>query len=67
MNNLIIILNDGETYSNLPGSAVVLLGDSGLEKLNNGEDIEDIVAARTYDLTNPVHLRMLADHIEKNR
>lgn len=67
MDNLIILLNDGETYSNLPGSTVVLLGDTGIERLNNGEDIEDIVAARTYDLTNPVHLRMLADFIEKTR
>lgn len=42
-------------------------GEAALVAMKPHEHTDDYVAARTYDLTNPAHLRALADYIEKER
>ena len=67
MNNIIAILNDGETYTSLEGCTVAFLDDRAMELVNQGDAPCDADASEVFDLTNPVHLRMLADHLEKLR
>ena len=65
--DIIVVLNDGSTYSNISGAEVRILGDRALEELSATGNPQHITAARYFNLTNPVHLRMLADYIEENR
>lgn len=48
---------------------VRVYGEAAIEamQLAPQENVSDYTVARIYDLTNPVHLRMLADYIEKER
>lgn len=64
MEHLITLLNDGDTYSNLEGTTVAVVDDAGLDALQSEEDARFLMQ---YDLSNPVHLRLLADRIEKSR
>ena len=69
MKNIITLLNDGETFTSAEGTSVCFLSDDDVELLASGErTIDELVSAvgrRRYDLTNPAHLRMLADRLEK--
>jgi len=71
MKNIITLLNDGETFTSAEGTSVCFLSDADVDALASGEHtIDELVAAvgrRRYDLTNPVHLRALADRLEKSR
>lgn len=71
MKNIITLLNDGETFTSTEGTSVCFLSDDDVDALSSGEHtIDELVCAvgrRRYDLTNPAHLRMLADRIEKTR
>jgi hypothetical protein len=71
MKNIITLLNDGETFTSAEGTSVCFLSDADVDALASGEHtIDELVAAvgrRRYDLTNPAHLRALADRIEKSR
>jgi hypothetical protein len=42
-------------------------GEAAIDAMQPHEHPDDHTSARIYDLTNPVHLRMLADYIEKER
>ena len=46
---------------------VRVYGEAAIEAMQPHEHPDDHTTVRTYDLTNPVHLRMLADYIEENR
>jgi hypothetical protein len=67
MKNAITILNDEETYTNLEGCTVALLGDADLERIDQGASLRTISPQMAFDLSNPVHLRLLADRIERSR
>jgi hypothetical protein len=70
-NVTITLLNDGETFTSTEGTSVCLLSEDDVDLLASGErtigELVGAVGRRRYDLTNPVHLRMLADRIEKSR
>jgi hypothetical protein len=42
-------------------------GEAAIDAMQPHEHPDEHVTARIYDLSNPVHLRMLADYIEKER
>jgi hypothetical protein len=42
-------------------------GEAAIDSMQPHEHPDDHVAARTWELTNPAHLRALADYIEKER
>lgn len=63
---IITLLNDNETFTSVEGTSVAVVTEKDLELLQDGARDEWRYLER-YDLTNPVHLRMLADRIEKNR
>lgn len=63
MDNMITLLNDGETFTSTKGTAVYIVSDENLEKLGDCTEWHYI---ECYDLTNPAHLRMLADRLEKS-
>ena len=67
MKNTIVVLNDEETFTSLDGSYVYMLDDENMSTLNETEDLYNVATIASYDLSNPVHLRMLADRIEKSR
>lgn len=67
MKNTIVVLNDEETFTSLDGSYVAVLDDENMAVLNETGDLYDVATVAAYDLANPVHLRMLADRIEKSR
>jgi hypothetical protein len=67
MANIITLLNDEETFTSLEGTSVCVLKDDDLALLQDGEPLGEWRYLERYDLTNPVHLRMLADRIEKSR
>ena len=46
---------------------VRVYGEAAINYMQPHEHPDDYTTARIYDLTNPVHLRMLADYIEKER
>lgn len=56
------------THSPLRGGEVRAYGEAGLENLvAGGQPLEEVTAARHFDLKNPNDLRRLADYIESNR
>ena len=59
-----MILPDG-TWMDLQGCEVQVLSEEQHETLCSGMDPTGMF--RTYDLCNPVHLRLLADVIETER
>lgn len=59
---LIVVLNDGETYSEVAGCEVRWLNNVG-----DDDSPIDAPASLYFNLTNPIHLRMLADCIERER
>jgi hypothetical protein len=71
MKNIITLLNDGETFTSAEGTSVCFLSDDDVDALSSGEHtIDELVGAvgrRRYNLTNPAHLRMLADRLEQRR
>jgi hypothetical protein len=62
---LVTILSDGETYSDFDGTSVAVVDDNNLKLLEVSS--KDWRFRERYDLNNPVHLRMLADLIERRR
>lgn len=64
--SIVITFPDG-TYAPLRGCEALEIGERGLERLAEGEAVGEVTPRRYFTLTNPVHLRMLADHIEANR
>jgi hypothetical protein len=67
MKNIITLLNDEETFTSAEGTSVCVLTDKDMDLLQDGAPLGEWRYLERYDLTNPVHLRMLADRIEKNR
>jgi len=67
MESIITLLNDEETFTSFEGTSVCVLKDDDLALLQDGEPLGEWRYLERYDLTNPVHLRMLADRIEKSR
>ena len=49
MGTLIVVLNDGETYSDLHGCMVVDLTDAGLAKVEDGVKASDLDADTDYN------------------
>jgi len=66
-NVTITLLNDGETFTSTEGTSVCVVTEKDLELLQDGAPLGEWRYLERYDLTNPVHLRMLADRIEKGR
>jgi hypothetical protein len=67
MKNIITLLNDEETFTSAEGTSICVLTDKDMDMLQDGAPLGEWRYLERYDLTNPVHLRMLADRIEKNR
>jgi hypothetical protein len=67
MKNIITLLNDEETFTSTEGTSVCVLTDKDMDLLQDGAPLGEWRYLERYDLTNPVHLRMLADRIEKSR
>ena len=67
MEHLITILNDDDTWTDTVGTCVKVFNSANYELVSQGANPAHQSGLATYDLTNPVHLRMLADRIEKNR
>lgn len=67
MKNIITLLNDEETFTSAEGTSICVVDDKNLDLLHAGEPLGEWRYLERYDLTNPVHLRLLADRIEKNR
>jgi hypothetical protein len=67
MKNIIALLNDEETFTSAEGSSVCVVDAAELALLQAGAPLGEWRYLERYDLTNPVHLRMLADRIEKSR
>jgi hypothetical protein len=66
-NVTITLLNDGETFTSTEGTSVCVVAEKDLELLQEGAPLSEWRYLERYDLTNPVHLRLLADRIEKGR
>lgn len=67
---LITFLNDDETWSDLDGSCVVVFDKDSASTINNGTDAAELRSAGKgyrYNLSDPLHLRLLADRIENER
>ena len=67
MEHFITVLNDDDTHTDTAGTKVIVYEASAYNSLLEGQAPGSVKAKFTYDPTNPVHLRMLADHIERNR
>ena len=67
MEHFITILNDDDLWTDTQGTNVKVLSLAEYEMVLQGADPFLRNGLATYDLTNPVHLRMLADRIEANR
>lgn len=63
---IITLLNDDETWTSIAGTKVVVLTPEDFTEVENGHKPMSL-ATKAYDLTNPVHLRLLADEIENLR
>lgn len=63
--HLITILNDGETFTRIKGSVVALV-DSSIETSYGQTYLEDI-RTEVFELTNPTHLRRLADILDSSK
>lgn len=67
MKKIITLLSDDETFTALEGTSVCVLDDENMRLALDGEPLGEWMYLERYDLTNPVHLRMLADRLEKLR
>jgi hypothetical protein len=63
IDNLTSFLADGETFTSLHGCTVQLYSTPALHAICSGD--VGVIPAETYDLTDPSHLRKLADLIER--
>jgi hypothetical protein len=65
--NLIVILNDGATWTPFH-RCCVRIADPALPGYDDGVDANDLedADAWTWELDNPAHLRALAAYIEEN-
>ena len=62
LNEFVVMLEDGDTFSTIKGSTVMFLAPGDTKKLaNNDEYVEPL---DIYDLSDPIDLRRLADQIE---
>ena len=61
------VLDDNDTYSDIHGSSVMMLTSDDADKMVEEDEKPSYLAKKVYDLTNPVHLRILADEIERLR
>ena len=62
LNEFVVMLEDGDTFSTIKGSTVMFLAPGDVKKLaNNDEYVEPL---DIYDLSDPIDLRRLADQIE---
>ena len=68
MAHFITFLNDADTYSFLGGSFVVAATEEESDSITLGDKpsqvVEGIDEKRIFDLSNPSHLRQLADLLE---
>jgi len=67
---MLTFLNDKETWSDLAGCEVVVFDKETTKAINDGTDAAELRAngkGYRYDLTNPLHLRLLADRLENER
>ena len=64
LEDLVVVLEDGDTFSTIRGTTAMLLAPGDARKLaNNNEFVEPL---DVYDLSDPVDLRRLADRLERN-
>ena len=47
---ILVVLDDGETYSGIDGVSIIGVTDADMERLANGDPVEDISATFTIDL-----------------
>lgn len=78
LSNIFVINKENHTILPLRSAECRVYGEAGaaaiqaikpnptLDKLR-GPGVDEVQAARCYDLGNPVHLRQLADYIERER
>jgi hypothetical protein len=67
---LLTFLNDKETWSDLDGCEVVVFDKETTTTINNGTCAAELRSAGKgyrYNLSDPLHLRLLADRIENER
>ena len=60
--NIVCILNDEETFTDLAGSRAAVFNDANMELFTHGSGIARPTV--TFDLSNPADLRRLADFLE---
>ena len=78
LSTIFVINKENHTILPLRSADVRVYGEAGAEAVQavkpnptldklRGPAIDEVQAARCYDLTNPAHLRALADYIERER
>lgn len=56
--DMIVVLNDGETYTSLKGCEILLLSEGGFEHLEDGRDPNDLEAE---DIISRIDISELVD------
>lgn len=59
--NIVCILNDEETFTDLAGSKVVVFNDANMELFTHDQSAKPMAS---FDLSNPGDLRRLANFLE---
>lgn len=62
LNNIIVMLDDGDTFSSVKGSVVMLLAPGDSKRLADNDGF--VEPLDIYDISDPVDLRRLANRIE---
>lgn len=62
LNNTIVMLDDGDTFSSIKGSVVMLLAPGDSKRLADNDGF--VEPLDIYDLADPIDLRRLANRIE---
>ncbi|QDP54731.1 MAG: hypothetical protein GOVbin2833_20 [Prokaryotic dsDNA virus sp.] len=52
---IILVLNDGETYSDLEGCTLQILAEEEADKLMNGANLKDIPTLETVPIDHLIH------------
>lgn len=61
LHDVVVVLEDSETFSSLGGSVVMWLAPGDGRRLADGDVVEPL---NIYDLADPVDLRRLADDLD---
>jgi|LauGreDrversion4_2_1035121.scaffolds.fasta_scaffold351872_2 hypothetical protein len=62
LNNIVVMLDDGDTFSSIKGSVVMLLAPGDQQRLADADGF--VEPLDIYDLSDVTDLRRLADKIE---